>query len=149
MIAFENSPTEGKEWDWFGKDLSNHLPNFKENETTYGCSEGKIDRSQVYAGECSPQTAGRWMSQSTKFIFANGNFRMAEYDQDGVAASTPHYPFRLKFVAGDAVAGDYATATNGDTRFYKQLVEGGRPQIDKNVVLYDVWATDGVAEDWF
>ena len=66
------------------------------------------------------------MSQSSKFIFANGNFRMSEYDQDGVPASTPHYPFRLKFVAGDAVAGDFSTATNGNTRFYKQLIEGGR-----------------------
>ena len=51
---------------------------------------------------------------------------MSEYDQDGVPASTPHYPFRLKFVAGDAVAGDFSTATNGNTRFYKQLIEGGR-----------------------
>ena len=94
-------------------------------------------------------SAGRWLSQTTKFIFANGNIRMAEYDQDGNFAASPHFPFRLKFVAGDAVAGDNATSTNGDSRFYKQLIEGGRAQIDKDIVLYSVWATEGVAEDWF
>ena len=53
-------------------------------------------------------------------IFANGNFRLAEYDQNGAPADpAPHYPFRLKFVAGDAVAGEGATATNGDSRFYE------------------------------
>ena len=83
-------------------------------------------------------------------IFANGNFRLAEYDQNGAPADpAPHYPFRLKFVAGDAVAGEGATATNGDSRFYKQLVEGGRAQIDKDIVLYTVWATEGVAEEYF
>ena len=45
MIAFENTPAEGKEWDWFGKDLLNHLPNFKENETTQGCDHGGLDKT--------------------------------------------------------------------------------------------------------
>ena len=26
MVAFENSPAPGKEWDWYGKDLLTHLP---------------------------------------------------------------------------------------------------------------------------
>ena len=45
MIAFENTPAEGKEWDWFGKDLLNHLPNFKENETDHGCDHGGLDKT--------------------------------------------------------------------------------------------------------
>jgi len=71
-------------------------------------------------------TAGRWLSQATKFIFANGNYRMAEYDQDGNFFTEPKYPFRLKFVAGEAVVGQNAIRTNGESRFYEQLVEGGR-----------------------
>ena len=45
MIAFENSPEDGMEWDWFGKDLLNHLPNFKETNTDYGCSDGGVDKT--------------------------------------------------------------------------------------------------------
>jgi len=29
MIAFEPDPKEGEEWNWFAKDLTNHLPNYK------------------------------------------------------------------------------------------------------------------------
>ena len=45
MVAFENTPDTGKEWDWFGKDLFNHLPNFKGNNTDYGCSPEGVDRT--------------------------------------------------------------------------------------------------------
>ena len=29
MISFEPDPKEGEEWNWFAKDLTNHLPNYK------------------------------------------------------------------------------------------------------------------------
>ena len=72
----------------------------------------------------------------------------------GNKAEPPKYPFRLKFVAGEAVAGEGVPRTNGDSRFYKQLVERGNAQIDKDVILYHVHATDGPAEEsddsaWF
>ena len=29
MISFEADPKEGEEWNWFAKDLTSHLPNYK------------------------------------------------------------------------------------------------------------------------
>ena len=64
MVAFEATPAPGQEWDWFGKDLFNHLPNFKETNTENICTDGAIDRTQVYPGECGPLTSGRWNSMT-------------------------------------------------------------------------------------
>ena len=79
MVAFENSPAPGKEWDWFGKDLLTHLPQFKESEN-HICEapsgDWVLDRRETN-GECGPQTGGRWLSQASPFIFQNGNVRLA------------------------------------------------------------------------
>ena len=113
MVSFEGDPDEEEPWNWFAYDLSNHLPQFEANEENT-CASGRLDRSQVYDGECGPQTAAKWNSQVTGFIFQNGSADMAQYDQTGKEAQNPYFPFQLKFVPSADL-----TPTNGDSRFYK------------------------------
>ena len=82
MVALEDDPSLGEEWNWFGKDLTSHLPNFKESQGTDNTCPGspiagEIDRTQVYANECAPLTAGRWNSLLNEFPFSTGNYQMA------------------------------------------------------------------------
>ena len=82
MVALEDDPQIGEEWNWFGKDLTSHLPNFKESQRVNNtCPDntvkGEIDRTEVYASECAPLTAGRWNSLLNEFPFSTGNYQMA------------------------------------------------------------------------
>ena len=144
MVSFEGDPDEEEPWNWFAYDLSNHLPQFEANEENT-CASGRLDRSQVYDGECGPQTAAKWNSQVTGFIFQNGSADMAQYDQTGKEAQNPYFPFQLKFVPSADL-----TPTNGDSRFYKQLVDGGPAEIGDDVLLYTVYGknTPRANEEW-
>ena len=97
MVSFEGGSEEEEPWNWFAYELSNHLPQYTANDDNT-CDSGVLDRSQVYAGECGPQTAGRFNAQSTKFIFQNGSVDMALYDQDGQEPEWPVFPFKMTFV---------------------------------------------------
>jgi hypothetical protein len=51
------------------------------------------------------------------------------------------------------VANSALTATDDSSRFYDQLIEGGRAAIPTNTLLYTVYAMNSpgieVPEDWF
>lgn len=85
------------------------------------------------------------MSQATDFVFANGNYKLAQYRQDdSEEVASPSYPFRLKFVANPDLS------TDGNSRFFEQMTNPESPNyLEKDILLYTVQATDGVAEDWF
>ena len=149
MVSLESSQPEGQEWNWFAQELTNHLPNYKMSDKDYGCADGKVDKTEIQAGECAPMTAGRWNSFANTFPFANGSLRLAKYDQEGNEAAKPHFPWKLKFRNGPTIK-----HTDASERFLTSLVEGGSAQIDSGVVLYEVLATDDIetAEseaEWF
>ena len=56
------------------------------------------------------------------------------------------FPYSLKFVANSTL-----TATTDEGRFFDQLIEGGRAEIPKDFLLYDVYGrSSGLPEDdWF
>ena len=69
MVSFDGDADEDEPWNWWAYELHNHLPQFKADEENTCSDSGVLDRSQVWSGECGPQTAGRWNANSTKFIF--------------------------------------------------------------------------------
>ena len=139
MVAFESAPDQ--DWNWFKKDLLTHLPQFEDNdkhkcavEDSKGVTKNVLDRTTVYPSECGPMTVGRWLNQATTFIYVNGNVRMAEYDENGNKFEKPVFPFQLKYVANPALK-----PTDGNSRFYDQLIHDGSAEIPDNTLLYTVY----------
>lgn len=87
------------------------------------------------------------MAQATDFVFANGNYKLAQYKQDDSdEVTSPSYPFRLKFVANPGLS------TDGNSRFFEQMINPENLEdhmFASGIDLYTVMATDGIAEDWF
>ena len=146
MVSFDGDADEDEPWNWWAYELHNHLPQFKANEENTCSDSGVLDRSQVWSGECGPQTAGRWNAESTKFIFQNGSVDMALWDQDGNEPDWPVFPFKMDFIPNPDLV-----ATTGDSRFYSQMVEGGSAEIPADTLLYTVWGVNGAldSDEWY
>ena len=110
MVSFEDTGS----FNFFENDFSNHLPK--------------------HEGDCGPQTIGRFHSKATRFIYQNGNSRLATHAEDGSTESSILFPFQLKFSPIKA-----NLPITDDTEMFYDTIPLTVPE---NTHMFDVWALD-------
>jgi len=143
MITFEEGVVNDPTFDWFKHDFMSHVHTFE-----------AYDESVEDPAQCAPKSVIRYFSNTTKYVFQNGNYAMAELDEDGNAptndageAIDPVFPWFLRFKP----IRENLPETDGDSRFFEQLVEGGDKPIAADIELFEVYALaepNGTAEVW-
>ena len=155
MVSFESGPET--QWDFWANDFKSHLPSFKnedeEIEQSMCINEEEdwiFNHSEIHRSECTPLSMGRWMSQVNGLIYQNGNLDLASFDQNGNPAPNkrPKFPLDLEFIPNRSVL----KRTNGNNRFYKQLVNKANNNVSPGDVLFTVNAReiqdDGTLSDF-
>jgi len=73
-----------------------------------------------------------------------GSSDTAKWKEDGTEVSDEEikFPFMLRFIPGDGLP-----STDGNSRFFEQLKEGGTNPISNNITIFEVWALANPAED--
>ena len=126
MVSFEGTDT----WDVFANDFLTQLPEFSPER------------------ECGPKTIGKFNALATPFIFQVGTQDLAKHKEDGTTVSRDQvdFPFFLRFKPRPGLP-----TTDGNSRFFEQLVGDGTNPIPAGTTMFDVMALDepnNTAQPW-
>jgi hypothetical protein len=119
MVEFEHTG----EWDFFGNDFQNQLPEHK--------------------GDCGPQSFAQLNASGFLQIFQTGSLDMAKYQEDGTEVDNDdvNFPFYLRFenVRTETNGVSVPPKTTEDTPWFEDLQGEGIPAGTR---LFDVYAMD-------